>query len=109
MSETKDIIENHIWTAVSRFSDEMTFWSKTQFEKLLFSSSIGGPFSLTSNEVTEALQDLEAKEIVKFIGNNEYYIVLHPEYIKKNLSDYVMTASLKQVENIISKYCPQIP
>ncbi|MFK7827420.1 MAG: hypothetical protein AB8G05_24965 [Oligoflexales bacterium] len=106
MSVNKDKIIDHIRIAISRFSDEMSFWSKKQFEQLISSTSIGGPYSFNSPEVFEALKKLESNKVIKFIGNDDYFIIMHPEYVKQNLTDYEMTATLKQVEDIIAKYKP---
>lgn len=101
MSASKAEIAAYIKNAVTHFSNEMASWSKEQLEKLISSQSLGGLTDLKAKEVVEALDELERQKIVKFIGSNEHYIVLHPEYVELNLSDYVRDATLKKVKSLI--------
>ena len=102
MSASKAEIAACIKNAVTHFSNEMASWSREQLEKLISSQSLVGLTDLKAKVVVEAFEELEKQKIVKFIGSNEHYIVLHPEYVELNLSDYVRDATLKKVKAIIA-------
>ena len=109
MNASKDNIVRYISAAITRFSTEMSFWSKDQFTKLIPSSLGDDPEKISPAMMLDALKELESKKIIIFIGENDHYIALHPDYINRNLSDYVKASTLSQVSDILNMYKIRMP
>ena len=96
----KNELKNLILSSFDRFLGEMApYWTKDNFKKLI------NPKSLTDKEVLEVLEKMVADNIIHWPQNEEYYVILKEEYIRKKCStDSEMTSYIiKQASNIEEK------
>lgn len=83
--------------AIDRFLVEMPpFWEKSALERLLG--------DLTSKDVYRTLELLEKNGVIHLIKNDECYLILTEDYLRKNLPREFVKSGVARVQALLAQY-----
>ena len=78
----KDDAESYLIGAIDRWIQGMPVWNKVQTQGCL-KPRTGPHYEVDSPEVQDALKRLESKQVIEFVGRDDLYFKICPEYRRR--------------------------